>query len=76
MEYWSIGVLRSGPIASASPDWDTVRKASGSKRVLPGAFFPLVVNVRAVPGPATAGLVRGVISRVGLVRPRNLREHR
>lgn len=46
MEYWSIGALRSGGIASALADLETVRATGGSKRELPGgAFFPLVVSV-------------------------------
>jgi hypothetical protein len=57
---WRDGVLEcrrtaQWPDCIRLPEWDTVRAASGSKRVFPGASFPLVVNVRAIPGvPASS----------------------
>jgi hypothetical protein len=79
VEGWSAGVSEYCAVARLDPPCQigtlSGQRAGVSGRY-PGLPFPLAVNVRAVPGPATEGLVRGVISRVGLVRLRNLREHR
>ena len=47
------------PIASALPDWDTVKAASGNKRVFTPAL-PSRSSLTFAPFPAFA-LVRGVI---------------
>jgi hypothetical protein len=48
-------VLGSGPIASALPDWNTVRVASGSKRALPGLPSRSLLTFAPFPAPRLRG---------------------